>query len=230
MLPGAYSLFRWKAIKGPPLDTFFKNVTRTETPSCAEANEYLAEDRIMCLQVYIKEYTGYTVQYIPDAKAFTDGPLNLTVLMKQRRRWMNGSLFGTWNIIANVGKMVSCGRNDHPFYRQFLLIFFMIYMITLFLLQFITVGAMFVTIVIFYDQFFKTLFVDPGTNQALIDIYNNGVMRTIVFSIYLAVLFLSVFVSISLPIDRAMGYFKFVSVILGIFMLSAIVGISYFLA
>ena len=49
VLPGAYCMFRWDAIKGGPLDAFFKNVTRTETPSCSEANEYLAEDRIMCL-------------------------------------------------------------------------------------------------------------------------------------------------------------------------------------
>ena len=49
MLPGAYSLFRWKAIKGGPLDAFFKNVNSVEIPTCAEANEYLAEDRIMCL-------------------------------------------------------------------------------------------------------------------------------------------------------------------------------------
>lgn len=28
VLPGAYSMFRWKAIKGSPLDMFFKNVTR----------------------------------------------------------------------------------------------------------------------------------------------------------------------------------------------------------
>ena len=47
-------MFRWDAIKGGPLDAFFKNVTRTETPTCSEANEYLAEDRIMCLQIYIK--------------------------------------------------------------------------------------------------------------------------------------------------------------------------------
>jgi hypothetical protein len=40
----------------------------------------------------------------------------------------------------------------------------MIYMITLFLLQFLTVGAMFVTIMIFFDQFFKLLFVDTGDN------------------------------------------------------------------
>ena len=49
VLPGAYSMFRWKAIKGTPLDTFFKNVNSTEPPSCSGANEYLAEDRIMCL-------------------------------------------------------------------------------------------------------------------------------------------------------------------------------------
>jgi hypothetical protein len=60
--------------------------------------------------------------------------------------------------------MVSCKRNDHPWYRQCLLVLFMIYMITLFLLQFLTVGAMFVTIMIFFDQFFKLLFVDTGDN------------------------------------------------------------------
>jgi chitin synthase len=49
VLPGAYSFFRWQAIKGQPLDTFFKNVTRSEVPTCAQANEYLAEDRVMCL-------------------------------------------------------------------------------------------------------------------------------------------------------------------------------------
>lgn len=95
VLPGAYSMFRWKAIKGQPLDTFFKNVNTNEAPSCSAANEYLAEDRIMCLQVYIKMRDGYTVTYIPDAKAFTDAPPSLQVLMKQRRRWMNGALFGT---------------------------------------------------------------------------------------------------------------------------------------
>ena len=230
MLPGAYSLFRWKAIKGTPLDTFFKNVTREETPTCAEANEYLAEDRIMCLQVYIKMEEGYTVQYIPDAKAFTDGPLSLTVLMKQRRRWMNGALFGTFSVISNTANMVSCGRNDHPWYRQLLMVLFMIYMITLFLLQFLTVGAMFVTVVIFFDQFFKILFVESGNNQTLTDIYENGILRKFLFGLYLGVIFLSTFVSISLPIDRAMSYFRAVATILGFLMLSSIFGITYFLA
>ena len=47
---------------------------------------------------------------------------------------MNGSLFGTYKVIYNVAAMVSCGRNDHPCYRQLLMLLFMIYLITLYLL------------------------------------------------------------------------------------------------
>jgi len=74
VLPGAYSLFRWQAIKGDPLEAFFKNETRKDIPTCSEANEYLAEDRIMCLQIYIKKTCQYKLAYVPDAKAFTDAP------------------------------------------------------------------------------------------------------------------------------------------------------------
>ena len=38
VLPGAYSMFRWEAIDGQPLDIFFKNVTSSEIPTCSEAN------------------------------------------------------------------------------------------------------------------------------------------------------------------------------------------------
>lgn len=82
VLPGAYSVFRWKAIKGEPLEEFFKNVTREDLPSCAEANEFLAEDRVMCLQIYIKKHSKYYLTYIPEAKAFTDAPDSLAVLIK----------------------------------------------------------------------------------------------------------------------------------------------------
>ena len=82
VLPGAYSLFRWKAIQGGPMDKFFKLVNSDIDPTCPEANEYLAEDRVMCLQIYIKENSGYYLTYIPDAKAFTDAPENLTILIK----------------------------------------------------------------------------------------------------------------------------------------------------
>ena len=112
-LPGAYSMLRLKAIVGSPLDMLFKNVSRPPTEiSCSEANEYLTEDRILCLQLYIKPERGYLVQYIPDAKAFVDAPLNLAMLMKQRRRWINGTFFCTLRVLTNVASMISCRRND----------------------------------------------------------------------------------------------------------------------
>lgn len=113
VLPGAYCVFRWKAIQGGPMDKFFKLVNSSFDPSCPEANEYLAEDRVMCLQIYIKEKSGYWLTYVPDAKAYTDAPPNLTVLIKQRRRWMNGALFAAFRVIRNFQSMVGCSRTTH---------------------------------------------------------------------------------------------------------------------
>jgi len=149
--------------------------------------------------------------------------------MKQRRRWMNGALFGTYKVILNIGNMVSCGRNDHPWYRQVLMVLFMIYLTTLYLLQFLTVGAMFVTIMIFYDMLFELVLVEEVGGVAE-DIYNDGILKKILFAAYLGMIFLSLFVSISMPIDRAMGYFRVVSIVMAILMLSSIAGITYFLA
>ena len=73
VLPGAYSLYRWEAIKGKPLQEFFKGERKDEL-SCSEANKYLAEDRVMCLEIMIKKNNKYFLAYIPDAKAFTDAP------------------------------------------------------------------------------------------------------------------------------------------------------------
>lgn len=47
---------------------------------------------------------------------------------------------------------------------------------------------------------------------------------------YLGMIFLSVFVSIALPIERAMGYFRGVAIVMAILMLSSISGITFFLA
>ena len=62
------------------------------------------------------------------------------------------------------------------------------------------------------------------------DIYYNGVLKKVLFSLYLGTLFLSTFISISLPIHRAMPYFRVVSCILGVLMITSLIGICYFLA
>lgn len=47
VLPGAFSVFRWRAIKDKPLEEFFKGINRGYT-GLRFLNMYLAEDRIMC--------------------------------------------------------------------------------------------------------------------------------------------------------------------------------------
>jgi chitin synthase len=151
VLPGAYSLFRWEAIKGKPLDKFFKNINRSDNPSCSEANEFLAEDRVMCLQIYIKEHEKFYLTYIPEAKAITDAPDSLSMLIKQRRRWINGSLFGTIKVLTNFSNMISCKRTKHPCHRQFLMLVFMIYHICTFLLSFFALGSMYASVTLFLN-------------------------------------------------------------------------------
>ena len=71
VLPGAYSIFRFDAIIGSPIKEFYKGLDKI-SHYCAEANQYLAEDRIMCLEVVIRSDRNYYISCVPDAEAFTD--------------------------------------------------------------------------------------------------------------------------------------------------------------
>jgi len=46
---------------------------------------------------------------------------------------MNGALFGTMKVIGNITHMLSCNRTKHPWYKQLLMLLFMIYYISSFL-------------------------------------------------------------------------------------------------
>lgn len=50
VLPGAFSTFRMSAIRGKPLREYFKGLQK-DTNNCFISNMYLAEDRIMCLEI-----------------------------------------------------------------------------------------------------------------------------------------------------------------------------------
>jgi cellulose synthase/poly-beta-1,6-N-acetylglucosamine synthase-like glycosyltransferase len=97
------------------------------------------------------------VEFVPDAKALTDAPPNLTLLLKQRRRWMNGALFGTFKVQQNFFRMISC-MNRQPCLRQLMMCMFMIYLIASFMLQFVTIGVTFSSIVIFLVYVINTFF------------------------------------------------------------------------
>lgn len=73
VLPGAFSTFRWESIQGQPLDEFLKGSKdefgdATKIMDCTNANKYLAEDRIMCLEIITKKGQEYILHYVPGAK------------------------------------------------------------------------------------------------------------------------------------------------------------------
>lgn len=54
----------------------------------AEANMYLAEDRILCFEIVCKKKEAWTLKYVKSAKASTDVPDSVPEFISQRRRWM----------------------------------------------------------------------------------------------------------------------------------------------
>ena len=85
-----------------------------------EKNMYLAEDRILCFELVTKRKAHWTLQYVKSAHAETDVPDNVAELIKQRRRWLNGSFFAA--IFALV-QIRSIWRSDHSALRKLAFLF-----------------------------------------------------------------------------------------------------------
>ncbi len=100
MLPGAFSLYRLAAIQGKPLRDYFKGLM-PELRSCFLANLYLAEDRIMCLEVLTHQGQRNKLAFVPGSTALTDPPTSVADLLRQRRRWINGSNFAQLYVIRH---------------------------------------------------------------------------------------------------------------------------------
>ncbi len=52
VLPGAFSILRWEAIKGEPIEAFLEGLHQNSAYlSLTKLNQFLAEDRIMCFKI-----------------------------------------------------------------------------------------------------------------------------------------------------------------------------------
>ena len=110
VLPGAWSAYRYRAlIKSDEYEpnllehSYFKMTLNPEMECSGyqEANMYLAEDRILSLGIYCQPKAKFYLKYVPDAGARTDPMKTHTDLMKQRRRWINSSLFAFLYVFKN---------------------------------------------------------------------------------------------------------------------------------
>ena len=207
VLPGAFSTFRWKCINGHPLDEFLKGSkdefgTEGSQMSCSTANRYLAEDRIMCLEILACE-GNWTISYVPGAKCLTDPPLTLKGLMKQRRRWYNGSLFATYYVLNNLRRVICRKGCCKALCRNILFFILYIYMLISTFLAYILVGAFYATFSMFVRSVFKD---DDGVALEVANVLEN---------IYLTFVFLIIMLSTAVKLDWAEFGFWIASVLMG---------------
>ncbi|SMN19795.1 similar to Saccharomyces cerevisiae YNL192W CHS1 Chitin synthase I, requires activation from zymogenic form in order to catalyze the transfer of N-acetylglucosamine (GlcNAc) to chitin [Maudiozyma saulgeensis] len=127
VLPGAFSAYRFEAVRGEPLEKYFYGEkVADEGLHFFSSNMYLAEDRILCFEIVVKKNASWVLKYCRSSYASTDVPERVPEFILQRRRWLNGSFFAGVYSFAHFYKIWTSGHN---FGRKFLLNLEFIYLL-----------------------------------------------------------------------------------------------------
>ncbi|CAG9311423.1 unnamed protein product [Blepharisma stoltei] len=110
-----------------------------------QSNIYLAEDRVLCLALVSKKNRDYILRYVKNSIAETDVPDKLSVLMAQRRRWINGSWFA---LIDSIKRMSSVFESGHSTTRKCCFTMQMIYYVVNVVFSWFMVGSFFLAFAI----------------------------------------------------------------------------------
>ncbi|CAG8720264.1 18422_t:CDS:2, partial [Acaulospora morrowiae] len=146
VLPGAFSAYRYTALQNDengegPLNSYFlceveedeegnednnekSEKKKVDKDDLFTANMYLAEDRILCFELVTKRNNAFVLHYVKSAYAETDVPDDVASLIKQRRRWLNGSYFASLYALRNSLAIL---RSGHSPIRKFILFVEMLY-------------------------------------------------------------------------------------------------------
>jgi hypothetical protein len=98
--------------------------------------------------------------------------------------------------------MISCKRTRHSIPRQVFMAFYMLYYAIVFTFSYVSLGAMFTSITLFFTQTFGKLLEVQGYASSLTDVFN----QIFTYS-YLFLVTLSLIMSLTTSVDRAVGIF-----------------------
>lgn len=204
VLPGAFSAYRWEALKGAPLwEDYFKSICKIDEMNAFNSNIYLAEDRVLCLALVTKKDKNYILRYVKKSVAETDVPSSLSELMAQRRRWINGSWFALIDAILKYKKVF---KSNHSCIWKLMFTLQMIYYtINVFYTWFI-VGIFFVSYSIALRREYNAY---GNTN-----LNNFGDILIMVYSIILMMIYI---VSIAVKPKRVEDFYKLMCYTMGIY-------------
>jgi chitin synthase len=140
-------------VQGEPLRRYFYGLYSQAELNAFEANMYLAEDRILCLEIVAKKGCAYRLEYIKEAVAEADPVIKLVGLIKQRRRWLNGTFFAMLYALGNSSRVWT--ESGHSFGRKCVLSFEMLYLtINLIVGTWFGIGIFFVMLYMLLDVAF----------------------------------------------------------------------------
>ncbi|KAF4627328.1 hypothetical protein G7Y89_g10830 [Cudoniella acicularis] len=120
VLPGAFSAYRFVALQNDsknrgPLEKYFDGEKHHLDADIFTKNMYLAEDRILCFELVAKRNSSWVLTYVCTASGETDVPEEMPLLIKQRRRWLNGSFFAAVYALAHFYQIF---RSSHSMTRK----------------------------------------------------------------------------------------------------------------
>ncbi|KAG9236600.1 chitin synthase 1 [Amylocarpus encephaloides] len=120
VLPGAFSAYRFIALQNDkkgegPLEKYFDGEKHHLDAGIFTKNMYLAEDRILCFELVAKRNSSWVLTYVCSASGETDVPEEMVELIKQRRRWLNGSFFAAVYALVHFYQIF---RSAHSMLRK----------------------------------------------------------------------------------------------------------------
>ncbi|KAL7752981.1 hypothetical protein RI367_001432 [Sorochytrium milnesiophthora] len=154
VLPGAFSAYRYRALQGRPLESYFKGETLEESGDVFQANMYLAEDRILCFELVAKVGENWVLRYEKDSQAITDVPDGFPEFISQRRRWLNGSTFALLYALGNVGRIYGSGQSIG---RMLLFTLEFLYMAVNFVFSYISLANFYLAFHFLTQQFIDSM-------------------------------------------------------------------------
>ncbi|KAK0567387.1 Chitin synthase, class 2 [Tilletia horrida] len=186
VLPGAFSAYRFKALRGKPLEAYFRGEAMHQpggaTASTFTSNMYLAEDRILCFEITAKSGEAWILKYVKSAKATTDVPDKVPEFISQRRRWLNGSLFAGIHATLHWYRIWTSGHN---FFRKLWLTVQVLYNIIQLVFTFTAIANFFLAFFFLVSSATSDPEHDPfgGQGDAILEVMQNVYIALVVVCI-----------------------------------------------
>jgi len=213
VLPGAFSAYRWNALQGDPLWVdYFHSFVHPELMDCFHSNIYLAEDRVLCYSLVTQKHKRYILRYVKDSIAETDVPSSLNTLLRQRRRWINGSWFA---LIDNLRSWRRIYDSDHSWWRKSIFCMQMLYYITNVAFAWFMVGAFFLA----FALMIRKRFPDETDDEGQEELFPIGDTLLNFYSMMIAFVLI---LSLGVQPNKVEEIFKFVAGIFALYMMASV--------